>query len=169
MAQPMPSAPSLDGASEGDRRPHHPCRHAGLASAGHAFAVPFGENTRYDLILDEGDELYRVQCKTGRLRDGAIRFATCSSYAHHRNPGATQRPYFGEVDYFAVYCPENGGVYLIPIADIPSRRMATLRVDAPRNNQWRFVRLAANYELATVDTTITCAVVPYPRRGLEPG
>ena len=48
--------------------------------------VPFGENTRYDLVVDRGTQLQRVQCKTGRLRNGAVVFRTCSSYAHHPNP-----------------------------------------------------------------------------------
>ena len=34
--------------------------------------LPFGENTRYDLVTDDGKRLRRVQCKTGRLRDGAV-------------------------------------------------------------------------------------------------
>jgi PD-(D/E)XK endonuclease len=37
----------------------------GLDRAGYAFFVPFGGNTRYDLVIDEGDRLARVQCKTG--------------------------------------------------------------------------------------------------------
>jgi hypothetical protein len=42
-----------------------------LQALGLPFSVPFGENTRYDLVIDEGDRLARVQCKSGRLRNGA--------------------------------------------------------------------------------------------------
>jgi PD-(D/E)XK endonuclease len=62
-----------------------------LRSNGYDISVPFGENTRYDLILDDGTRLRRIQCKTGRLRAGAIRFATASSYYHHPNEKPTQR------------------------------------------------------------------------------
>jgi hypothetical protein len=86
----------------------------GLHEAGFAVSVPFGENTRYDLIIDDGTSLARVQCKTGRLRLGGIRWATCSSYAHHPNPRMVQRDYIGEIDYFAVYCPETGRRLLDP-------------------------------------------------------
>jgi len=51
-----------------------------LREAGYAISVPFGENTRYDLVIDDGESLLRVQCKTGRLRKGSIVFATCSTY-----------------------------------------------------------------------------------------
>jgi hypothetical protein len=37
----------------------------GLDHAGYAFFIPFGENTRYDIVIDEGYRLARVQCKTG--------------------------------------------------------------------------------------------------------
>jgi PD-(D/E)XK endonuclease len=54
-----------------------------LREAGFAIYLPFGENTRVDMIIDDGARVARVQCKTGRLRDGAVRFKTCSDYAHH--------------------------------------------------------------------------------------
>jgi hypothetical protein len=62
-----------------------------LHERGYDLLVPFGENTRYDLVIDDGSRLARVQCKTGRLRDGAVVFSTCSSYAHHPNPRVVKR------------------------------------------------------------------------------
>src|SRR6266498_170843 len=123
----------------------------GLREAGYSLAaIPFGENTRHDFVMEVGSELARVQCKTGRLRSGAVRFNACSWYSHHPNPKQASRDYLGEVDYFAVYCPETTGVYLIPIADLPVRVQGALRVDPPRNNQWRRIRFAADYEIAKV-------------------
>jgi PD-(D/E)XK endonuclease len=46
-----------------------------LRELGFAVLVPFGENTRYDLAIDDGERPARVQCKTGRLRFGAVRWA----------------------------------------------------------------------------------------------
>ena len=89
-----------------------------LQGIGHAVYVPFGENTRADFVIDDGTRLARVQCKTGRLRNGAVQFKTCSNYAHHSNPAiVVTRDYLGQIDYFAVYCPETSGIYLIPIED----------------------------------------------------
>jgi hypothetical protein len=119
-----------------------------LHDAGYALLVPFGENSRYDLAIDDGRRLARIQCKTGRLREGAIRFAACSTYAHHPNPKVVRRDYTGEVDFFGVYCPETGGVYLVPIADVKVRRQGNLRVAPARNRQTRGIRLAAEYEIA---------------------
>jgi PD-(D/E)XK endonuclease len=121
-----------------------------LRMAGFSVLVPFGENTRYDLVIDDGATLARVQCKTGRLRQGAVRFRPCSSYAHHDNPRFRQRDYAGEIDFFAVHRPETGGVYLVPIEHVAAKRQAMLRVDPARNNQSRRIRPAAPYQIGTV-------------------
>jgi hypothetical protein len=47
-----------------------------LARTGYLVSRPVGENRRYDLIIDKGGVLSRVQVKTGRLRNGAIVFHT---------------------------------------------------------------------------------------------
>ena len=122
-----------------------------LVDAGHEVSVPFGENCRYDLIIVRTGELIRVQCKTGRLRDGAVRFATASTYAHLSSAQDLRRHYIGQIDAFAVYCPETQGVYLIPIGDVPSHASAYLRVEAPRNRQRKRIRFAREYEIARVD------------------
>jgi hypothetical protein len=121
-----------------------------LQAAGYAVLVPFGENTRYDLVIDDGVDLARVQCKTGRLRNGAVRFNACSSYAHHRSSRFTSRSYLGEIDYFAVYCRDTANVYLVPIEDVPLKRLGALRVDPARNGQKRHVRFADRYVIGAV-------------------
>jgi hypothetical protein len=126
-----------------------------LCDAGYGVLLPFGENTRYDLVIDHGGKLGRVQCKTGRLREGRIRFSACSSYVHHSQPKVTQRDYLGEIGYFAVYCPQTMGVYLIPVEDAAIRREGSLRVTPPRNGQRRRIRNAANYEIGLVSVSAT--------------
>ena len=124
-----------------------------LRSQGLAIYVPFGENTRTDLVIDNGHKLERVQCKTGRLRQGAVRWNVCSHYGHHANPKVVRRDYQGDVDYFGIYCPETAAVYLVPITDLPIRRQAALRVDPPKNGQRRGIRHAADYEVGRVSIT----------------
>jgi hypothetical protein len=111
--------------------------------------VPFSENQRYDLVIDEGDELIRVQCKTGRLRQGAVRFATCSMRYHHPNNQGTRNyrhSYEGQADLFGIYCPEIDSVYLVPVASV-GKVMGYLRVHPTKNNQTKKVRWAHDYEL----------------------
>jgi hypothetical protein len=124
----------------------------GLNGNGYGVLLPFGENTRYDLVIDDGWRLSRVQCKTGRLRNGSIIFQTSSSYGHHRSPKAVKRHYLGEVEFFGVFCPDTGGVYLIPIDETPNRSQAHLRVDPPRNAQRRRIRYASTFEIARLSS-----------------
>jgi hypothetical protein len=117
---------------------------AALARDGHVLAIPFGDNQRYDLLIDRGGVFERVQVKTGRLRTGAVRFQTCStgSTTDHR----TSVSYKDQVEWFGVYCPENGRCYLVPIGDLPGVE-GSLRVEASRNGQTTGVRWASNYEI----------------------
>ena len=113
-----------------------------LREVGFAVLVPFGENTRYDLVIDDGARMLRVQCKTGRLRKGAVLWSMCSNYGHQKNPRVVHRDYQGEVDYFGVFCPETQGVYLIPIADVPMRpaRISTRQASKEQSaevHSWR--------------------------------
>jgi hypothetical protein len=115
-----------------------------LVRRGYRTLLPFGVNQRYDLVLDCDGEFMRIQCKTGRLRQGAIRFSAQSIQSNTK--GSRIRHYSGEVDLFAVYCPDNDQVYLIPAQDVPSTGMY-LRVDKPRNKQRKRVRWAQDYAL----------------------
>lgn len=130
-----------------------------LYEAGFRVSIPFGENTRYDLVIDDGMTLARVQCKNGRLRSGAIHFATCSCYGHHLRASAARRGYHGQVDFFAVYCPETEGVDLVPIEDLPTKVSGALRVSPPKNGQKRRIRLAKRYEVGRVASSPAAAGV----------
>lgn len=118
-----------------------------LARAGYLVAKPFGENSRYDLVIDDGKVLSRVQVKTGRFRNGAVHWNCCSTHGHRRSPSF--RSYTGQVDFFGVYCPQLESTYLIPIGELSSRRTSSLRVVPPKNCQSRKVRWATNFLIAT--------------------
>jgi len=120
--------------------------------------VPFGENTRYDLVLDDGGGvLLRIQCKAGRPRNGAVCFFTASSYGHRSHPQQMRRTYVAEVDAFGVYCAETGAVYLVPIRETKTGTQAALRVLPARNGQRDGIRIASDYEIGSVVVTSTRA------------
>jgi hypothetical protein len=121
-----------------------------LYALGYDLYLPFGENTRPDLVVERGAELIRIQIKSGRLRDGAVQFSCCSNYGHHPMPAMVRRPYHGEVDAFAVFCRETECVYLIPIDEVKNSSHASLRVEPTKNNQRDGVRWAADYEIGRV-------------------
>lgn len=116
-----------------------------LAEAGYAVSKPLGENQRYDLIADDGERLLRVQVKTGRIRGSVVK-SNCASTHGHRRTQLKIRPYTGQIELLAVYCPENRKVYLVPEADL-TRSIIHLRLVAPRNNMTKTIRWASRYEL----------------------
>ena len=122
-----------------------------LVQAGKNVLIPFGENVRYDYVIEEDDGSFtRVQCKTGRLRNGVVQFNTCSyTYHHPSNRGSRQykHDYRGQADVFGVYCPETDAVYVVPVLEVGINE-ASLRVAAPRNNQCRKIRWARDFELS---------------------
>ena len=106
--------------------------------------VPFGVNERYDLVLDIEGEFLRAQCKTGRLREGGIRFSTRSVRSSRTQ--ISFRNYDGEADVFLVFCAATGGLYAVPVDEAPKCEMC-LRVEEPRNGQRSGIRLATDYKL----------------------
>jgi len=118
---------------------------AAFVEAGYSVSIPFGENHRYDLVVELGNVLSRVQVKTGRVRKGAIIF-NCSSSHTHRN-GPHSRTYQGEVEFFAVYCPDTANVYLIPSPEISDAFRWSLRIAHAKNGQRKRIREASLYAL----------------------
>jgi hypothetical protein len=116
---------------------------AALLRAGKVVLQPFGDNQRYDLVIDEGTAFTRVQCKTARLKDGALLFDTCSSYSHR---GGSKKDYSGQADVFGVYSPDLDKVYLVPVG-VVGKTQANLRLDPPRNGQKSGIRIACEFEL----------------------
>ena len=111
--------------------------------------IPFGENQRYDLLIDDNGDFVRVQCKTGRLRNGVVLFNTCSiTYHHPGNRGTRQymHHYRGAADVFGVYCRETGRVYVVPVEEVGVRN-GFLRIAPPKNSQSKKVRWAKDFAL----------------------
>jgi PD-(D/E)XK endonuclease len=118
---------------------------AELVKRGHRVLVPYGVNHRYDLVIDTGDRFLRAQCKTGRLRDGVVRFNTVSVRVNTRHTFVT--PYDADqIDLFLIYCPETDRVYALDVGEAASSHGA-LRVDPAANGQAKRIRWAADYEL----------------------
>ena len=111
---------------------------------GYRVLLPFGENQRYDLVLDVGGSFLRVQCKTGRLRNGCVVFSAKS--VRSNTCRAVIRDYEGDIELFLVYCPETNGLYAVPIDDA-TRTQGTLRIDPTGNGQGKRIRWARDYEL----------------------
>ena len=117
-----------------------------LIEARYIVARPFGDGCRYDYVIDDGETLQRVQCKTGSLKNGCVVF---NAFSVAGNSNGKPQGYADAADLFAVYCPDNDQVYLVPIARVGASKVY-LRVEQTQNNQQRRVRWAEEYLLVSI-------------------
>ena len=99
-----------------------------LVCRGYLVSVPFGDNSKYDLVVDDEGTLYRVQCKTAwRTTRNTIRFNTHSQTT--RDGQYHESTYDGEIDAFVVRFPETETLYWVDIEDAADKK-TSLRFEA---------------------------------------
>ena len=107
-----------------------------LVAKGYSVSIPFGDNDKYDIIVDSGERLYRVQCKTAwQNKDATIRFNTHSQTT--RDGEYHENTYHGEIDAFVVRYPETETIYWIPISEATEQKMElrfSAEIDHPSIN-----------------------------------
>jgi hypothetical protein len=116
---------------------------AELLRLGRVVLLPFGNNQRYDLVVDEGyGQFVRVQVKTAWWERGSICFKVNSvnAFTGKRNG------YAGAADVFMIYSAITNQVYRVPVEECGTSA-AQLRVDPLPPKSRRSVRWAADYEL----------------------
>ena len=102
-----------------------------LHGLGYTISIPWGDNARYDFILEVNGKLYKMQCKTSHLKqEGVYEFITCR---RRINRNENVRLYYkeDEVDFFVTFIKEK--CYLIPFNET-SKTQKTLRFIPPANN-----------------------------------
>ena len=111
------------------------------SEAGFIVAIPFGGGAPYDLIVDLGHRVLKIQVKTGRLRNGCVTF---SLRRHSGSGGKACRYRPGEFDHFAIYCPDVKQIYVLPFGANPANGF--LRCVETKNHQRQNIRWADDYE-----------------------
>jgi len=106
------------------------------------------EGGRYDIVIDVGSQLLRVQCKWAS-RIGDVLNIRCAT-SRHTPRGYIKTTYStDEIDVIAAYAQETDQCYLIPIEEAAGMASLSLRLAPTRNNQATNVRWARDYEFET--------------------
>ena len=118
---------------------------------GYSVSIPYGENSRYDFILDLDSKLLKIQVKTSRLKKSiknpqdAIIFACRGSNTNAK--GNVYHRYTKEqIDYFATFW--EGKCYLVPVEECSVEK--TLWFNSPANGQKAMISMASDYELTKI-------------------
>ena len=113
-----------------------------FVEAGYLVSVPFGAGHKYDFVVDDTTRRLRIQCKTGRVKNGVLLFNAFSQAGN----GSVRVSYRGLADWFAVLNPVNDDVYLVPVDEVGVTDVS-LRLSPALNGQTRRVRWAEFYRL----------------------
>lgn len=100
--------------------------------AGLTVLKPYGDHAPYDVVIDNGRAMLKIQVKSVRkkLRSGLYQVQT--------KHGATQRPYRrGEVDFVAAYIIADRLWFIVPIQEFAGRTAFYIRINESRYEQYR--------------------------------
>lgn len=111
---------------------------------GYNVSIPFGENSKYDFILDVGNKLLKIQCKTcraGRTYNSIV----ISAQSHHKNSISNKVANYSvtDIDYFATFYQDN--CYLIPV-EICLSSYKQFNLGHTKNNQTKNVNFLYDYD-----------------------
>ena len=116
-----------------------------LFELGFEISIPYGENSRYDFIIDNGKDLLKIQCKTCQVFESYISIP-CRSIRSNRTRNRVVKYNKQEIDYFATYY--NNKCYIISVEE--NLNVKTLRFKEPKNNQMQNISYLADYEAEKV-------------------
>lgn len=113
--------------------------------AGWNVSIPYGDNARYDFVIEKTGDFQRVQCKTGRLtKAGNLTFNICSIDVYG---GQVRKSYEGQIEFFGVYDPHHNKCYLVPLKDIFTHTAMTLKITDTANGNDHGIPPASKYEI----------------------
>lgn len=118
---------------------------------GYTVSRPFGEKSRYDIIVDNGTTLERVQVKSTSRKDlsSGMNCYNCMVYTHgyvRKNNGNskiyTLKKYTKkEIDFVAIYIIPENAWYKIPIEEIKGYNVKLYPHRKSRSNTFEKYRL----------------------------
>ena len=113
---------------------------------GYRVLFPFGEDCSYDLAVDRGDRLERVQVKYTES-DGAVVTVRCTAVSVTNGKVVNTKCYTAdEVDWIAVYDATTDRCYYVPASYLGTgRRTMSLRLVPARSGRKLGVNWAENF------------------------
>ena len=115
---------------------------AELTRRGVTVALPFGDNERYDLVIETPDARFlRAQVKTGWTDEGVVNFR---GYSQHTNAqGNVPKKYDGDIDCFLVYSHVYESMFFVWEDEIDFAM--SIRVEQPEQDH-ESINWAGDYE-----------------------
>ena len=118
---------------------------AKMVELGVPVCLPFGDNERYDMVIEHDGKLEKIQIKYSSQQEseGSILFKTASSTNNTTNKHLSS--YENDIDAFLFYNSINDEVYYMPIDIIQNRKTITMRMQPAKNGQTKNCLFTADY------------------------
>ena len=114
---------------------------ARLLELGYNVSQPFCQDSKYDLIVDVNNKLYRLQLKTSRLLNEDTIVFNCRSTTKNSQTNKSRYYQENEIDYFATYW--NGEVFLVPVNECSSEKRLHLTPVKQSSQTYAYNHLAS--------------------------
>lgn len=120
---------------------------------GYTCSIPYGNNSKYDVVVDINDKLYRIQCKSSTwakdTTEEKVAFIMATNHTTTNTTGTKRYTYnSNQVDFFYTYF--NGEHYLVPIKEIEDKTTFRFRYLKNVKHQKSVIHIAEEYQLEKV-------------------
>lgn len=134
-----------------------------LVQLGYEVLLPWSPDSGYDLayyvereernfgfFIHKESQLVRVQCKVAWLSKerATLMFNTSTVSRGGADTWKKKKSGYRErADWFGVYSPDTGKIYMVSVWEAPDASDMVLRLESTKNNQSKGVKWAKDYEL----------------------
>lgn len=134
-----------------------------LVQLGYEILLPWSQDLGYDLayyvekeelhfgfFVQKESQLVRIQCKTARLTKDNACLVFNTSTVSMGGAGIWKKKksgYRDRADWFGVYSPDTGKVYMVSVWEAPDAGQMILRLKPTKNNQGVGVKWAKDFEI----------------------
>ena len=103
---------------------------ANLIQAGFTVSIPYGENSRYDLLVETSKGFKRIQVKYIGKHKGKKYFQLpLRSTRANKNQNKIKHYTQEEIDFIIGYCPYNNSCYIIPMNKLKTKHEIHIWID----------------------------------------
>lgn len=110
---------------------------------GFIVSIPYGNNSRYDLLVDTGNHIWKIQCKTAKLNENGSYNVIVSNGVHTATTHKVKHYTKEEID-FIVTIIENQLV-VIPVELVENSRSKVFRTTLPKYGSKSSCNLIQDY------------------------
>lgn len=113
---------------------------------GYQVSIPYGENAKYDFVVDINNKFYRFQSKTCRFTDGRTCSVRFNKKAIKRGVDKTKIDNYtkDDIDYFCTFY--NGICYIVDV-NTESKNQFAIRIGNSKHNQTKGINFAEDYTI----------------------